>query len=122
MYYAAAAAAAHTRVQAMVGSTVDTQARSSAQEMELKLERQNLVIQTLLMLLLEKGVIHDQEFREWLAYVDGLDGKVDGRVREDKSPVACPKCGRNSPRQSPSCQYCGEALPADYLARRPQNP
>lgn len=86
------------------------------------IERQNLMIQTLLMILLEKQVIQEEEFREWLIYVDELDGVRDGRVREDKTPVACPKCHRNSPRTATKCIFCGHEFEVEFLARRPDQP
>lgn len=81
-------------------------------------EQQQLVLQTLLMLLLEKKVIEDQEFKQWLQYVDGLDGKVDGKIEAERKPQACPACNRINARNAPRCQYCGQAFEIDFLARR----
>ncbi len=102
--------------------SADMQSRAGLEEMALKLERNTLILQTLLMVLLEKKVIQEPEFREWLAYVDGLDGVRDGRLREDKRPLLCPQCGRNSPRAIPKCMYCGQDLDADFLQHRPEAP
>jgi len=87
--------------------------------LRIRLERQSLLIQTLLMILLEKKVVDEAEFREWLDYVDELDGAKDGRLKEDRSPVACPACKRNNPRQASRCQYCGHELTPDFLQHRP---
>jgi hypothetical protein len=78
----------------------------SATALESRLERQEMLIQTLLILLLEKGVIGQDELREWMAYVDGLDGRMDGRLREAAEPKSCSKCGRMSPATAIRCQYC----------------
>ncbi len=85
-----------------------------------RLEKQSLMIQTLLMILLEKNVIQESEFKEWMVYVDELDGKRDGRLREDRSPVKCPSCGRNSPRAKSNCQYCGQEFPQEFLQHLPK--
>ncbi|MBI5153796.1 zinc ribbon domain-containing protein [Candidatus Poribacteria bacterium] len=122
MYVTAAAAAAYHSANSIMAATsrpVDNEARSSVQALETKLERQNLLIQTLLMILLEKKVVHDDEFREWMRYVDELDGARDGKLRENKAPVLCPACGRNNPPAAAKCQYCGAAIESDYLLRRP---
>ena len=89
-----------------------------AEMLEVKLERSNLLLQTLLMILLEKKVIQEDEFREWLVYVDQLDGARDGRVRENSAPILCPQCMRNSPRLATKCLYCGEPFTVEFLARR----
>jgi hypothetical protein len=103
--------------------SVDQSARTRNEELELRLERANLVLQTLLMILLEKQIIHEDEFREWMLYVDDLDGARDGRVREDNTPQNCPSCGRNSPHSAVKCVYCGEGFQVEFLARRtPKNP
>ncbi len=122
MYTAAAAAAYHAydNISRNAGSSVDTQTRSSVQELNVRIEKQDLIIQTLLMLLLEKKVIHEDEFRDWLIYVDELDGVRDGRVRANKAPTACPKCSRNNSPGAVKCQYCGEELEQEFLSRRPQ--
>lgn len=121
MYTAAAAAAysAANRIATSAERTADPSLRTSVQDLERMVERQALLIQTLLMLMLEKKVVHEDEFREWLAYVDELDGVRDGRVREEKAPVSCPKCRRNNPRTAAKCQYCGEEFTPEFLFRRP---
>jgi len=101
---------------------VDQTARTQAADVESRLERTNLLLQTLLMILLEKQIIHEDEFKEWMAYVDDLDGARDGKIREDHSPMECPDCGRKSPRTAPKCLYCGRAFETEFLARRPPAP
>jgi hypothetical protein len=124
MFSGAAAAAAYhsaTRLTAtqQSGSTQDLGARSEVEALRQKVERQALLIQTLLMILLEKKVLHEEEFKEWLDYVDQLDGTRDGKLKEDRSPQACSNCGRNSPRNAPKCLYCGHAFETDFLYYRP---
>jgi hypothetical protein len=122
MYTAAAAAAYHAANRVMVSgsSTTDMGARSEVEQLKARIERQNLLIQTMLMILLEKKVLHEDEFKEWLDYVDELDGVRDGKLREDKRPLACSQCGRNSPKGSAKCIYCGSEFQSDFLYQRPQ--
>ncbi len=91
-------------------------------QLKSQVERQHLVIQTLLMLLLEKKVIDETELRQWMHYVDMLDGRHDGRLSEDRSPVACSACGRVSSATQLRCAYCGTELPTNMVDRRAANP
>ena len=52
-----------------------------------KIEEQNLVIQTLLAILLDKGIITEPEFRTWAERCDELDGTKDGRLKQESSPI-----------------------------------
>jgi hypothetical protein len=108
------ATAPSTGPQRVPGSQIDA--------LEARLERANLIIQTLLLLLLEKKVIHEDEFKEWMVYVDELDGQRDGKVKEEVAPFDCPECGRKNPHQAAKCIYCGHAFEIDFLARRPPAP
>lgn len=120
----AAAARAYGQANAVLSSAgrIDHQARGTLDSLQGRIDRQDLIIQTLLMILLEKKVIHEDEFKEWMLYVDELDGTRDGRLREDKTPVVCPGCGRNSPRSAPNCVYCGHEFEPEFLLRRPEKP
>lgn len=106
-----------TREMLSLGSKAAHQ-NASVADLEARVDRQALIIQTLLMILLEKKVIHDDEFREWLGYVDGMDGAADGRLREDRSPRACPSCTRMNRFGSAKCQYCGAEMEFDYIQHR----
>jgi hypothetical protein len=123
MYTVAAAAAyqsANRVITSAGASNADLGARSEVEQLKGRIERQNLLIQTMLMILLEKKVLHEDEFKEWLNYVDELDGVRDGKLREDKKPLACSQCGRNSPKGSAKCIYCGTEFETDFLYQRPQ--
>ena len=101
-----------------MGPSVD----ADAVRMEGVVDRQNLLIQTLLMILLEKQVIYEDEFREWMEYVDELDGKRDGKVEMADQPTVCPGCGRNSAPGRTKCIWCQHELPREFLVRRPEEP
>lgn len=81
---------------------------SQLQEMQKRLERMNLMLQTLSRLLVAKGIVAETELNEWMAYVDSSDGKTDGRLKEITAPRTCLKCRRISPPTAPACQYCSE--------------
>lgn len=106
----------------MTARPVDQTARSHADLIEARLDRANLIIQTLLMLLMEKQIIHEDEFREWLVYADHLDGVRDGRLRDDPTPIACGACHRTNPRMATKCIYCGQPFEVEFLSRRPNPP
>ena len=89
-------------------------------DLQMRLERQNMVIQALLMLLVEKKVIGADEFEQWIEYVDGLDGRVDGRLAPDRSPQRCPRCQRNNSSTAVQCQYCGSEFQTRAMDRRHQ--
>ncbi len=80
--------------------------------------RQQLIIQALLMLLLEQKTIEKEELAKWVEYVDQLDGKADGKLGIDRSPVQCPSCGRTSPATAQRCIYCNAVLSEGILDRR----
>src|SRR5688572_4657446 len=98
-------------------ATPPSQPRGELEDLRQRLDRHNLVIQTLLMLLLEKKVIHEDEFKQWMAYVDEFDGVRDGKLRDDKSPQECPQCRRKTPRSSIKCAYCGAEMPQEFLRK-----
>ncbi|MBI3736192.1 hypothetical protein HY256_06735, partial [Candidatus Sumerlaeota bacterium] len=91
------------------------EARQAVDELAVRVERQNLLLQTLLRLLLEKGVIHEDEFKKWISYVDALDGKTDGKLQKEKGIKNCPACGRVSQADAAKCQYCGADYPVEFI-------
>lgn len=98
-----------------VPQTVNSGDRAMVQELEARVARQNLIIQTLCRILMEKGVVTDQEWNEWLTYMDGLDGRVDGKLTEPRGPRQCEKCMRMSSPKATACQYCGADFQTDLL-------
>jgi hypothetical protein len=107
--------------QRLANSTTVTDPKAiNAEALLAQVERQNLVLQTLIMILLEKKVVHEDELNEWLAYVDELDGARDGRLRDVRTPLVCPKCKRTNARTAVRCQWCNEDLPVDFLVKRPE--
>jgi hypothetical protein len=92
------------------------ESRWTIQEMQERIDRQNLLLQTLLRLLLEKGVIQEKEFKEWIVYVDEFDGKRDGKLEAQKGIKRCVGCGRVNATKAAVCMYCGAHFAPDFLA------
>lgn len=94
---------------------IDTRAGHNFDVLRAMIERQELIIQTLLRLLIEKKVIDKDEFAQWIDYVDRLDGKLDAKLEERRTPVTCPKCKRPNPHAARLCAYCSAELPLEFL-------
>lgn len=90
-------------------------AAGAVAELEGRVARQALLLQALCRLLISKNLMTEEEFRAWTEYIDKADGREDGRLRETRRPLECPRCRRMSPPKSPACQYCGEKYPLDLL-------
>jgi hypothetical protein len=84
-------------------------------DLETRLEQQNLVIQTILALMLEKGVFTEDEFRVMAKQMDELDGRRDGKLAEDMTTVACPGCNALVRKTAVECPKCGIALEPDLI-------
>jgi hypothetical protein len=83
--------------------------------LEERVDRQALLIQALVRLLLKKGAVTADEMKEWMEHVDMLDGAHDGKFRPAVGAVRCPSCDRVSRSSALKCQYCGAELPAQKL-------
>ncbi len=83
------------------------------------LDRQEMVLFALLVLMLEKGVCTRGDLDRVLMHVDGLDGVVDGRIgREAAGQTQCPACARTNAPGAARCLYCGAEIAASILDRR----
>jgi hypothetical protein len=96
----------------------DPSAQSSVDDLRHIIDRQNLVLQTLLVLMIEKGLIQESEFDEWLKHHDGLDGHKDGKLRPSASPRHCSKCDRMNSPTAVKCTYCDAEFQNLYLDPR----
>lgn len=84
-------------------------------DMQAQIERQALLIEALSRILIAKGVVVEEELNEWMRYVDGLDGRVDGKLRPTKEPKNCPACNRINAFTATKCQYCGAEFSHQFL-------
>jgi hypothetical protein len=80
---------------------------SEAERMRDAIERQTLVIQTLLTFCERKGLFNEQEFRELMNEIDLSDGFLDGKFKPQHGPQTCAACGKISGRHAVNCMYCG---------------
>ncbi|MCE5229941.1 zinc ribbon domain-containing protein [bacterium] len=104
---------------AKIGKTESAGAgQATLAELQTTIARQQLIIHSLVMILLEKKIFDKDELARMIEKIDLLDGRADGKLTQDKSPVACPTCGRISPATAQRCQYCGKEIGAGILDRR----
>ena len=78
-----------------------------------RIARQELLIQTLIAMLLEKGVCTREEFLDLAEEVDMLDGRLDGKLAESTDGNVCSKCGTRNTADKKSCMWCGTELDSD---------
>jgi hypothetical protein len=74
------------------------------------LDRQALVIRTLLTACEKAGLYTEQQFRELLDEVDLSDGRLDGKFKPQPAPRECPSCSKVNSKRAVSCMYCGAIL------------
>lgn len=104
-------ASPHEPLSSVQGTSV------SHTDVQHRVERMNLLLQTLLHIMVEKGLIQEDEFKEWMDYVDGFDGRADGRLEHEIGFTECPGCSRRCPRRASRCLYCGQKFPSEFLAK-----
>ena len=88
----------------------DEHARGELEILQMKVQQHELLIQSLVAMLLEKGVMTAEEFETLADGMDGLDGHRDGRLADDTTPLVCPKCGKNNARTKTACMWCATDL------------
>lgn len=86
-------------------------AEGALERLEDQIQRQALIIRSLLEACTRKDVFSEQEFRELVNEIDLSDGKADGKYKPQPGPRRCPKCGKINGRSAVSCMYCSEDLP-----------
>ena len=106
-YLHAEAVAANRELKQLSNDVRHEMALANVQE---QLERQALVIRSLLEVCARKGLFTDPEFRQVLDEVDLSDGRRDGKLKPQGGPRVCPNCGKTNSRRAVGCMYCGEPL------------
>jgi len=95
-------------------STQDGKARSKIDALTRRVDRQDLIIHTLIGILLEKHNFTEDEFKEFIIKVDELDGVRDGkRAKPKRGPVECPSCHTKNSPDAAKCVMCGHAIEVD---------
>ena len=105
--YYATSAASNAAVDAQNAATRAENALTNLQD---GLDRQALVIRTLLTACEKAGLFNEAQFRELLDEVDISDGRLDGKFRPQPSPRDCPSCSKVNSKRAVSCMYCGAIL------------
>ena len=84
-------------------------------ELNVRVGKLALGIESLLRLLMDKGVITDLDLRRMEQKVDLEDGQSDGEYHPGLSPVPshCPQCDARIPSGKRLCQLCGHRFPAE---------
>ncbi|MBK8205746.1 MAG: zinc-ribbon domain-containing protein [Planctomycetes bacterium] len=85
-------------------------AESAMARLEDLIDRQMLVIRSLLTMCEKKGLFNEPEFRELMNEVDLSDGRLDGKFKPEAAPQNCPSCGKVNGKRAVTCMYCGVPL------------
>lgn len=85
-------------------------AENALARLEDAMDRQALIIRTLLSICEKKGLFNEPEFREFMNDVDLSDGRLDGKFKPQATPRACPACGKTNGKRAVTCMYCGVPL------------
>lgn len=92
---------------------------SDFNRIEMLVERQSLLIESLIRMIVERGVCTADELNELARTIDEEDGVVDGRRSTDmmvaRGVVTCPGCSRKTSAKNPVCQWCGVEMPFQYV-------
>ncbi len=86
-------------------------AENATARLEDQLQRQALIIRSLLEMCSKKGLFNTDEFRELVTEIDLSDGKLDGKYKPMAGPRNCPNCGKVNGKTAMTCMYCQAALP-----------
>lgn len=108
--YRSAGASHGAQSAAIDANGASRRAENALALMEDALDRQALIIRTLLMACEKKGLFNEAEFRELVNEVDLSDGRLDGKYKPKQGPVGCPSCGKTNGKRAVTCMYCGVPL------------
>jgi len=85
-------------------------AENALARLEDALDRQALVIRTLLTACEKAGMFNESTFRELMNDVDLSDGRLDGKFKPQAGPRECHACGKTNGKRAVTCMYCGVPL------------
>ncbi|MBZ0136970.1 MAG: hypothetical protein K8I27_11410 [Planctomycetes bacterium] len=85
-------------------------AENALARLEDALDRQGLIIRTLLTACEKSGLFNEAGFRELMNEIDLSDGRLDGKYKPQATPQSCPNCGKTNGKRAVSCMYCGVQL------------
>lgn len=102
------AAARASSMAREAGAAAGVAATHDIEDLEMRLERLLLVVESMWSLLTESGYA-DEQLIARIKQLDVEDGTVDGR--RAPRPRQCPSCRSMVEPGRESCPYCGRALP-----------
>lgn len=102
-----------TAEAATQASRTAANAEAAIFELRDQVERQALLIRSLLLVLDRRGLTNEDDFREIMEEVDLSDGRRDGRYRPLGPLKDCPRCSKVNKKRAVVCLYCGTKLPQD---------
>ena len=105
--YYASQAAAHSASDA---NQAANRAENALARLEDALDRQALIIRTLLTACEKAGIFNEDQFRALVTEVDLSDGRLDGKYKPQMGPQGCPQCGKTNGKRAVKCMYCGAVL------------
>src|SRR5688572_12275216 len=99
-----------TYAQSAANSAADAnsaarRAENALERLEDKIDRQELVIRTLLTACDRAGLFNEQQFRELMNDVDLSDGRLDGKFKPQVAPRECPSCNKVNGKRAVTCMY-----------------
>lgn len=103
--------AANAREDALDANQSARRAENATAFLKDALDRQALIIRSLLTMCERKGIFKEEELREIMNEIDLSDGKLDGKFTPQAQPRSCPSCGKTNGKRAVSCMYCGAQLP-----------
>ena len=106
-------AANYSHAAASSASEANSAARRAENAMarlEDALDRQALIIRSLLTACEKAGIFNEDQFRALVTEVDLSDGRLDGKYKPQQGPRECPQCGKTNGKCAVKCMYCGEVL------------
>lgn len=86
-------------------------AEGALMRLEDTLQRQALIIRSLLEICARKQLFEEPEFRALVNEIDLRDGRLDGKLKPQSGPRNCPECGKINGKHAVSCMYCSANLP-----------
>lgn len=94
--------------EAADASSAARSARSKVGDLEMRVERMQMVCEAMWTLLREKTGLSELDLLNRVNEMDLSDGKLDGKVR--RTGHKCPSCNRVIGPRFAQCMYCGQAI------------
>ena len=110
------------RVSTATSQTEASRTAKKLDQLQRRVDRTELLLESLYRLVSEKNLVTVDEFRLMVARVDLEDGIEDGRIGPDRNRRApkCPECNRAVNRKRTHCVFCGaEVKPKKPTAGAP---